>query len=136
MNSNKRLPRTNSEKLDKDFKNRCILKNRPRSVFYQRHSSRTSYHSRNDWLQYRINSVTWVPSELQQKINIAINYRLDAQIILVFSARTWYVKWFLYCVVSFCVCWKYIEKIKKLIIIHKYKKKWDESNHNSNNCNI
>ena len=38
-----------------------------RSVFCQHHSSRTSYHTRNDWLQYQINLVTRVPVDFQQK---------------------------------------------------------------------
>ena len=70
-------------------------------VFCQRHISRTSYRNKTDWLQYRINLVTRVPVDSQQKTDISINDQLDPKIILMFSALTRYAKWCLLCVVSY-----------------------------------
>ena len=70
-------------------------------VFCQRNGSSNSYPGRADWLQYRINLVTRVPANFQQKTNIALNDRLDPKIVLVFSACNHYTKWCLLCVVSF-----------------------------------
>ena len=44
-----------------------------KSVFCQRHIPRTSYQASTDWLQYRINLVTRVPVNLQQKTNLDID---------------------------------------------------------------
>ena len=71
------------------------------SVFYQRHLSRTSYHARNDWLQYQINLVTIVPVNIQQETNLTLNDQIDPQIVLGFSARTQYAKFCLLCVVYY-----------------------------------
>ena len=91
-----------------------------RSVFCQRHISRTSYHARTDWLQYRINLFTRVLVDLQQKKNIALNDWLDPQNILVFSALTRYAKWCLFCVVS-SFCDEYIFEHGNPIESNKYK---------------
>ena len=75
-----------------------------RSVVCQRHISRTSYHARTGWLQYRINLITKLSVDFQQKTNIALKYWLEPKIILGFSAFTRYAVWCLFCVVSFlCV---------------------------------
>ena len=102
------------------------------SVFCQNHSSRTSYHTRTDWLQLRINLVTIVPADLQKKTNLTLNNWLDPQIVLGFSARTWYVKWFLFCDVSYFCAGNRSENGNP-IESNKYKNKWHESNHHSNN---
>ena len=54
-----------------------------RLVFWQRHSSRTSYDARTAWLQYWINLFTRVPVNFQKKTNIAFNDWLDLRIVLV-----------------------------------------------------
>ena len=70
------------------------------SVFCQCHVSRSGYHTRTDWLQYRINLVTQVPVDFQQKTDLTLNDRLDPHIILGVSARTWVTKWCLLYAVS------------------------------------
>ena len=87
-------------------KNRPFLKRFIQSVFCQIYSSRTSYHDRTYWLQYRIKLVTWVPVEFQQKNSLTINDWLEPQIVLWLSAHTRYVKLCLYCVVSYFLIWK------------------------------
>ena len=83
--------------------------------------SKTSYHARKDWVLYQIKLVTWVPVKFKQKNNIDLNGRLDPQISISFSACNRYEKWFLYCLVSDFLCWKYIQTRIKQIIIYKYK---------------
>ena len=63
-------------------KNRWFSKRVHKLVFFQRYRSRTSYHNRTDWVMYRINLVTWVPVELQQKTNLSLNNRIDPRIFL------------------------------------------------------
>ena len=91
-----------------------------RSVFCQRHISRTSYHAMADWWQYRINLVTRVPVNFQQKTNIALNYWLDPQIALGFSALGQYAKLCRFCVVYY-LCVGNIFKHGNPIVSNKYK---------------
>ena len=55
------------------------------SFFCKHHSSRTSYHARNNWFQYWTNLVTRVPVDVQQRPNIYLNDRLEPKIILGFN---------------------------------------------------
>ena len=71
-------------------------------IFCQLHSSRNNYHYGTDWLEYRINLVTRVTVGLQWK-KISFNYWFDPQIVLMFSARTRYAKWCLFCVFYFFI---------------------------------
>ena len=101
MTSTQRFPCIISKKINRDNKKYPFSKRGLQSVFFQRHSSRTSYHARTDWLQYQVNIVTIVTVNFQQKINIVINDWLDYQIVLCFSACTQYSKWCISCVVSY-----------------------------------
>ena len=99
MKSNKNLPRTISEQLDRDKKT-GLSERGIQLVFSQNHSSRTSYHNSTDWLKCRINLVTRVPVDFKQKTNLAIKDWLDPQSFLRFSDLTWYDKWCIFCVFS------------------------------------
>ena len=68
-------------------------------VFCKRHHSRTSYQNRIDLLQYRINLVTRVLVDFQQKTNLVLVDQLDPQIFPGFSACTRYPKWRLFYIV-------------------------------------
>ena len=100
MVSTQRSNHTVRNQLNKEEKIRFSKKG-IQSVFCQRHSSRTGYHDRDDWLQYRINLVTRVPVNFQQKTSFALNNRLDSQKHFGFSACTRYVKWCLFYVFLF-----------------------------------
>ena len=65
-------------------------------VFYQRHKSGTSDHTRTDGLQYHIILVTGVPLDFGQKQNLDLNNQLDPQIVLCFGACTRQAKWCLF----------------------------------------
>ena len=93
MTSTQPLPHTVSEKLKKKKKNRRLSTTGLQPVFCQHHILRNSYHTRTDWLQYRINLVIIVTVDFQQKIDLSLNDWLDSQIVFGFSDRTWYAKW-------------------------------------------
>ena len=88
MNSNQRLTCIVIKQLNRDNKKRRFLIRGQQSVFCQCHSSRTSYHDRTYWLQYRINLFTRVLVGFQHKTNISLNYRIDPQIFLRLSTCT------------------------------------------------
>ena len=83
------------------MKNRRFWSRSQKSVFYQIQSSTTSYHARNNWLQYRINLVTTIPTNFQQKTNLALGDQLAPQIVIRLSACARYYKWCLFYVVSY-----------------------------------
>ena len=116
-------------------KQRCFSVTGKQLIFCQCHISRTSYNSKNDRLQYRINLVTKVPVNFQQKKNLALNDCHDPQIVLVFNSCTRYSRWCLFCVVSF-FC--YVNRFDhgNPIESNKYKNQWYELNQNNNNYNI
>ena len=58
MTSTQRFPRTIHEKQNRDIKNWLFFKGGLLSLFCQSPISRTSYHDKNYWIQYRINLVT------------------------------------------------------------------------------
>ena len=68
------------------------------SVFYQCHITRTSYHARTYWLQYRINLVPRVPVDFQQKTYLSLNDWIDPKIVIGFGDFTRYAKWWFLCV--------------------------------------
>ena len=104
-------------------------------VFCQCHSSRTSYHARTDLWHYRINLFTRAPVYFQQKTNLALNYQIDPQIVLRFSAHTRYSKWCLFCVVYYFCAGNRFENGNPRVS-NKYKNGEINKNNNSNHCNI
>ena len=101
MTSTQHLLHSISEQLNRNNTIQVVSMKGHQSVFCQINIPRTSYHASNDWLQYQINLVTIVPVGFQQKNNLALNDFIDPKIILSFSARTWYEKWCLFCVVCY-----------------------------------
>ena len=58
--------------------------------------------------RYKRSIVKRVPVNFQQKTNISPINWLDPKTFLSFSARTRYSKWWLFCIVYYILCWKYI----------------------------
>ena len=85
--------------INRDNEKQALFDDELIICFCLNHISRTIYHSRTDWLQYRINLVTRVLVDLQQKKNLALNDQLDPQVVLVFIDLTQYAKFCLLYVV-------------------------------------
>ena len=121
MTSTQRLTHNIRDKLNENNRKQALFKDRSLIGFLSTPCSRTSYNARIYWLLYRINLVTLVPFEFQQKTNLALNNRLDPKISLTFSAPTQYDKWYLNFLVSGFFVLGIYSNMENPIVSNKYK---------------